>query len=63
MRYKAAVSTKLDRLKNTFSNLRYILTKNPTVQDLDAWIENTKEQIEEIETLVNTEQGESSSSW
>lgn len=57
MRYKAIVTKKLENFESILSNI-YSLLSNPnlTREQLDTWYENAKEKLNEIQTLVNTEQ-------
>jgi hypothetical protein len=57
MRYKQLVSDKLDQAVNTLNVLRHIISIN----DLNAAkqvIEQIKDKLEEVQTLVNTEYGD-----
>lgn len=57
MRYKAIVTKKLEAFDNNLSSL-YSLLSNPnlTREQLDAWYTAAKERLNEIQTLINTEQ-------
>lgn len=57
MRYKAIVTKKLENFENNLSGL-YSLLSNPnlTREQLDNWYETAKERLNEIQTLINTEQ-------
>ena len=57
MRYKVAVSKKLENFENNLTSL-YSLLSNPnlTREQLDNWYANAKEKLNEIQTLINTEQ-------
>ena len=57
MRYKELVSKKLENLDNTISGITSLLSQpNPSRQQFEAWYDLVKSKIEEIQTLVNTEQ-------
>lgn len=57
MRYKTAVSTKLEALDNRLGTINSLLSQpNLSRQDFELWYEEMKERIAEIVTLVNTEQ-------
>jgi hypothetical protein len=56
MRYKALVSKKLDELNNIVLGLNSLLSQNPTREQLQNQIEKHKSKVEEIQTLVNSEQ-------
>jgi hypothetical protein len=57
MRYKVAVSSKLEALDNRLGSINSLLSQpNLSRQDFEAWFEQMKEKIAEIQTLVNTEQ-------
>jgi len=56
MRYKALVSKKLDELNNIVLGLTSLLSQNPTREQLENQIEKHKNKLEEIQTLVNSEQ-------
>lgn len=57
MRYKAIVTKKLENLDNNLSSLYSLLsTPNLTREQLDAWFAAAKERLNEIQTLINTEQ-------
>ena len=57
MRYKTAVSTKLEALDNRLGTINSLLSQpNLSRQDFELWYEQMKERIAEIITLVNTEQ-------
>lgn len=57
MRYKTAVSTKLEALDNRLGTINSLLSQpNLSRQDFELWYEGMKEKIAEIQTLVNTEQ-------
>jgi len=57
MRYKAIVTKKLENFENNLSSL-YSLLSNPnlTREQLDDWYAAAKERLNEIQTLINTEQ-------
>jgi hypothetical protein len=57
MRYKTAVSTKLEALDNRLGTINSLLSQpNLSRQEFELWYEGMKERIAEIITLVNTEQ-------
>jgi len=57
MRYKVAVSTKLEALDNRLGTINSLLSQpNLSRQEFELWYEGMKERIAEIQTLVNTEQ-------
>lgn len=55
MRYKNLVSDKLEKLSNHLITLESLLRQNAPGPKVREWFDNTKEKIEEIQTLVNTE--------
>jgi len=57
MRYKELVSKKLENLDNTISGINSLFSQpNLSRQQFEAWYNLVKSKIEEIQTLVNTEQ-------
>lgn len=56
MRYKVLVSKKLDELNNIILGLNSLLSQNPTREQLQNQIEKHKNKVEEIQTLINSEQ-------
>ena len=57
MRYKPAVTTKLEALDNRLGTINSLLSQpNLSRQEFELWYEGMKERIAEIQTLVNTEQ-------
>ena len=56
MRYKQLVSKKLDELNNIMLGLNSLLSQNPSREQLQNQIEKHKSKVEEIQTLVNSEQ-------
>lgn len=56
MRYKTLVSRKLEELNNIILGLSSLISHNPTREQLDNQIEKHKNKVEEIQTLVNSEQ-------
>lgn len=57
MRYKTAVSAKLEALDNRLSTINSLISQpNLSRQDFELWYEGMKDRIAEIQTLVNTEQ-------
>jgi hypothetical protein len=58
MRYKTLVSRKLEELNSIINGLNSLLSQNPTREQLQNQIEKHKDKLEEIQTLINSEQGE-----
>ena len=58
MRYKQLVSRKLEELNSIINGLSSLLSQNPTREQLQNQIEKHKDKLEEIQTLINSEQGE-----
>jgi hypothetical protein len=57
MRYKTAVSTKLEALDNRLGTINSLLSQpNLSREQFQLWFDQMKERIAEIQTLVNTEQ-------
>lgn len=56
MRYKVLVSKKLDELNNIILVINSLLSQNPTREQLENQIEKHKNKVEEIQTLINSEQ-------
>lgn len=57
MRYKTLVLRKLEALHDSINGINSLLAQpNLTKQQFDEWHSRVKEKLEEIETLVNTEQ-------
>ena len=56
MRYKQLVSKKLDELNNIMLGLNSLLSQNPSREQIQNQIEKHKSKVEEIQTLVNSEQ-------
>ena len=56
MRYKTLVSRKLEELSNTILGLQSLLSRPTTREQIENQIEKTKSKIEEIQTLINTEE-------
>lgn len=54
MRYKQLVSDKLDQAVNTLNVLRHAVSMN-NPNDAKQIIEQIKDKLEEVQTLVNTE--------
>ena len=58
MRYKELVLRKLDELDNIQLGLQSLLsTPSTTVQQVENQVEKHKNKVEEIRTLINSEQG------
>jgi hypothetical protein len=58
MRYKTLVLRKLEELSSIINGLNSLLSQNPTREQLQNQIEKHKDKLEEIQTLINSEQGE-----
>jgi len=56
MRYKTLVSNKLEALDNSISRLNSLLSQEFTREQFQQVIEALREKIQEVQTLVNTEQ-------
>ena len=56
MRYKQLVSKKLDELNNIMLGLNSLLSQNPSREQLQNQIEKHRSKVEEIQTLINSEQ-------
>jgi hypothetical protein len=57
MRYKTLVSNKLEGLSNYIGNINSLLSQqNLSREQFDTWYTTVKEKLEEIQTLINTEQ-------
>jgi hypothetical protein len=57
MRYKTLVSNKLENLSNYVGNINSLLSQpNLSREQFDTWYTTVREKLEEIQTLVNTEQ-------
>ncbi len=56
MRYKSLVLSKLESVENLINNLNSLLS-NPTTtrEQFDYFLEKTKERIDEVKTLINSE--------
>jgi ribosomal silencing factor RsfS len=63
MRYKAAVTTKLENLSNSLITLNHMIQQGTTREQVEAWFTNVKEKIEDIKTLVNSENEQAEGSW
>ena len=58
MRYKELVLRKLEELDNIQLGLQSLLSRpGVTVQDIENQIEKHKNKVDEVRTLVNSEQG------
>lgn len=55
MRYKNLVSQKLEQLENALIGLNSLATQGASRQQLENWLDQTKEKIEEIQALLNLE--------
>lgn len=56
MRYKNLVTTKLEALDNSISRLNSLISQNFTRDQFQEVLANLKEKIQEIQTLINSEQ-------
>lgn len=56
MRYKTLVSRKLEELDNIILGLKSLLSGNPSRDQVDNQFTKSKDKIEEIQTLINTEE-------
>ena len=56
MRYKSLVLRKLEELSSIINGLSSLLSQNPTREQLQNQIEKHKDKLEEIQTLINSEQ-------
>lgn len=57
MRYKQLVLQKLEELDNVTIGLQSLISRNPTREQLENQIEKYKTKLEDIKTLINSEQG------
>ena len=55
MRYKNLVTTKLEQLQNQIVLLQSMLSQGSTRYQVEEWINQMKEKIDEAQTLVNSE--------
>lgn len=55
MRYKTLVTKKLEALDNNINSLSSLVSQNFTRDQFIRILDNIKEKIEEIQTLVNSE--------
>jgi hypothetical protein len=56
MRYKALVTRKLEELNSIVNGLSSLISQSPTREQLQNQIEKHKDKLEEIQTLINSEQ-------
>lgn len=63
MRYKTLVTSKLENLNNNLAALRHKVYQGTTKDDLDQTFLIIKEKIEEIQTLINSENEQREGSW
>lgn len=56
MRYKQLVTTKLESLENAINRLNSLLSQNLTRDQFQEVLASLKEKIQEIQTLINSEQ-------
>lgn len=59
MRNKEQISKKIDQISNAVSALESAISRGLTVDQLRDFTERTKEKLQEMQTLINTE----SDSW
>jgi len=55
MRYKQLVTQKLEQVENMLTVLNTILSQAKTREEYDNWQEKVREKINEIQTLINSE--------
>ena len=55
MRYKELVSMKLEKLHDSLKMLETMLNQSAPREVVYKWFDDTKEQIENIQTLLNVE--------
>lgn len=56
MRYKAIVTNKLEALTNSLTQLKSLYTRNTPYDQFEQAVQQLKEKIEDIQTLINVEQ-------
>lgn len=56
MRYKSLVTRKLEELNSIVNGLSSLISQNPSREQLQNQIEKHKDKLEEIQTLINSEQ-------
>ena len=56
MRYKSLVLRNLEELSSIINGLSSLLSQNPTREQFQNQIEKHKDKLEEIQTLINSEQ-------
>lgn len=57
MRYKDLVSKKLESLSNNINGINSLLSQqNLSREQFETWFNLVKSKVEEIQTLINTEQ-------
>ena len=56
MRYKQLVTRKLEELDGILLGLKSLLSQNPTREQVENQFEKIKNKVEEVKTLVNSEQ-------
>ncbi len=57
MRYKDLVSKKLESLSNSINGINSLLSQqNLSREQFETWFNLVKSKVEEIQTLINTEQ-------
>lgn len=54
MRYKQPIQDKLEQLDNTFHQLNHLISRGQT-QEAKQFIEEMREKIADIQTLLNSE--------
>jgi len=63
MRYKTLVTSKLDNLLNTLNTLQHKVYQGSSAHEVEQWFNTIKEKIEDIQTLINTENEQGQGSW
>lgn len=63
MRYKTLVTAKLENLQNTLNTLNHMIYQGTSKEKVEEWFTITKEKIEDIQTLINSENEQSQGSW
>lgn len=56
MKYKVLVTTKLEALENSVNRLNSLISQNLTREQFQQVIATLKEKIQDIQTLINSEQ-------
>lgn len=55
MRYKTLITQKLEQLQNNIVVLNSLLSQGASRYQVDEWFEKIREKVEEVQTLVNSE--------